>query len=86
MTTPLVLLDADALGRQRTGDETYVSALLAELPKLGGDLRFAAVTRRPDLVPQGVEPIVLDSEDPALVFRALSAWTDHRLSGSWTRV
>jgi glycosyltransferase involved in cell wall biosynthesis len=59
VTAPLVVLDADVLGRQRTGDETYVLNLLRELPRHASDLRFAAVTRRPDLVPAGVEPIGL---------------------------
>ena len=54
-----VLLDADVLGRQRTGDETYVRNLLRELPGAAPDLRFAAVTRKPELVPPGVEPIEL---------------------------
>jgi glycosyltransferase involved in cell wall biosynthesis len=54
-----VLLDADVLGRQRTGDETYVRNLLAALPAAAPDLRFAAVTRKPALVPDGVEPIRL---------------------------
>jgi glycosyltransferase involved in cell wall biosynthesis len=54
-----VLLDADVLGRQRTGDETYVRNLLRELPGAAPDLRFAAVTRQPELVPPGVEPIEL---------------------------
>jgi glycosyltransferase involved in cell wall biosynthesis len=75
VTTPLVLLDADVLGRQRTGDETYVSALLAELPKLGADLRFAAVTRRPELVPEGVEPIELPAHSQPLRM----AWSLPRL-------
>ena len=58
MTQPLVVVDADVLGRQRTGDETYVENLLARLPVLaGGDLRFAALTRRPELVPEGVEAV-----------------------------
>jgi glycosyltransferase involved in cell wall biosynthesis len=57
---PLVVVDADVLGRQRTGDETYVENLLARLPALGGEeLRFAALTRKPDLVPEGVEPVYL---------------------------
>ncbi len=30
--TPLVVIDADVLGRQRTGDETYVENLLRQLP------------------------------------------------------
>jgi glycosyltransferase involved in cell wall biosynthesis len=54
-----VLVDADVLGRQRTGDETYVRNLLRELPGAAPDLRFAAVTRNPALVPAGVEPIEL---------------------------
>lgn len=54
-----VLVDADVLGRQRTGDETYVRNLLRELPEAAPDLRFAAVTRNTDLVPAGVEPIEL---------------------------
>ena len=54
-----VLLDADVLGRQRTGDETYVRNLLRALPGAAPDLRFAAVTRKPELVPDGVEPIEL---------------------------
>jgi glycosyltransferase involved in cell wall biosynthesis len=59
---PLVLLDADVLGRQRTGDESYVSALLHELPGVGVGLRFAAVTRRPELVPTGIEPLELAAQ------------------------
>ena len=58
MSAPLVVVDADVLGRERTGDETYVENLLRLLPEqAGGELRFAAMTRRPDLVPPGVEPI-----------------------------
>ena len=53
---PLVLVDADVLGRRRTGDETYVAQLLRELPAVAPDLRFAAVTREPTLVPEGIEP------------------------------
>ena len=57
----LIAIDADVLGRQRTGDETYMRNLLRELalqaPAAG--IRLAAVTRRPDLVPEGVEPIEL---------------------------
>jgi glycosyltransferase involved in cell wall biosynthesis len=56
---PLVAVDADVLGRHRTGDETYVAGLLRHLPAVAPDLRFAAVTRRPELVPVGVEPIEL---------------------------
>ena len=55
----MILIDADVLGRERTGDETYVTNLLRELPAAAPDLRFAAVTRHPELVPAGVEPIAL---------------------------
>jgi glycosyltransferase involved in cell wall biosynthesis len=56
---PLVVLDADVLGRRRTGDETYVAGLLRALPGAARDFRLAAVTRRPDLVPDGVQPVEL---------------------------
>jgi glycosyltransferase involved in cell wall biosynthesis len=59
VSDPLVVIDADVLGRQRTGDETYVENLLRALPAVGAGLRFAAITRRPDLVPPGVEAISL---------------------------
>ena len=53
--TELVVVDADVLGRERTGDETYVRNLLRELPGLAAEagLRLAAVTRHPELVPDG---------------------------------
>jgi glycosyltransferase involved in cell wall biosynthesis len=47
------------LGRHRTGDETYVTQLLRELPAVAEDLRIAAVTRDPSLVPDDIEPILL---------------------------
>ena len=55
----MILVDADVLGRGRTGEETYVANLLRELPAVAPDLRFAAVTRHPELVPDGVEAIAL---------------------------
>jgi glycosyltransferase involved in cell wall biosynthesis len=54
-----VLIDADVLGRQRTGDETYVENLLRALPAAAPDLRFAAVTRHPERVPDGIDPLEL---------------------------
>jgi glycosyltransferase involved in cell wall biosynthesis len=63
---PLVLVDADVLGRHRTGDETYVAQLLRELPAVAPDLRLAAITRDPALVPDGVEPIALAARSQEL--------------------
>jgi glycosyltransferase involved in cell wall biosynthesis len=63
---PLVVVDADVLGRRRTGDETYIANLLRELPGQAEGLRIAAVTRRPDLVPEGVEPIELPASSQEL--------------------
>jgi glycosyltransferase involved in cell wall biosynthesis len=54
-----VLIDADVLGRQRTGDETYVENLLRALPTAAPELRFAAVTRHPERVPDGIEALEL---------------------------
>ncbi len=64
----LVVVDADVLGRQRTGDETYVSNLLRTLPVPATEagLRIAAVTRRPELVPPGVEAVRLDGRSQEL--------------------
>jgi glycosyltransferase involved in cell wall biosynthesis len=73
---PLVILDADVLGRRRTGDETHVQNLLRRLPEAAGDsLRLAAVTRHPELVPDGVEAIEL----PARSQELRMAWTLPRL-------
>lgn len=63
---PLVLIDADVLGRHRTGDETYVAQLLRELPAVAPDLRLAAITRDPSLVPDGIEPILLPARSQEL--------------------
>lgn len=56
-----VVFDADVLGRHRTGDETHVASLLRELGKLASGLRVVALTRRPDLVPEGIESYRLDA-------------------------
>jgi len=63
---PLVAVDADVLGRRRTGDETYVEQLLRALPEVAPDLRFAAITRRPELVPEGIVPIHLPARSQEL--------------------
>jgi glycosyltransferase involved in cell wall biosynthesis len=59
----VVVFDADVLGRRRTGDETYARNLLRELGRLAAaaDIRLVAVTRHPELVPEGVEPYALPS-------------------------
>ena len=62
----MIVIDADVLGRARTGDETYMANLLRELPRVAPDLRFAAVTRHPELVPEGVEPLRLDARSQEL--------------------
>ena len=63
------------LGRARTGDETTSSISCAQLPASAPDLRFAAVTRHPELVPDGVEPIAL----PARSQELRMAWSLPRL-------
>ena len=66
--TPLVVVDADVLGRERTGDETYVLNLLRELAPLAPEagLRVAAVTRSPELVPEGIEAVRLATSSQEL--------------------
>jgi glycosyltransferase involved in cell wall biosynthesis len=66
VTKPLVLVDADVLGRRRTGDETYVEQLLRALPEVAPDLRVAALTRDPELVPVGIEPVHLPARSQEL--------------------
>jgi glycosyltransferase involved in cell wall biosynthesis len=56
---PFIVIDADVLGRRRTGDETYMANLLRELARLSDEERLAAIARRPGLVPIGIEEIVL---------------------------
>jgi glycosyltransferase involved in cell wall biosynthesis len=69
----VVAFDADVLGRQRTGDETYALNLLRELGQLasGAGIRLVAVTRHPELVPEGVEPCELEARSQELRM----AWT-----------
>jgi glycosyltransferase involved in cell wall biosynthesis len=56
---PLIAFDADVLGRRRTGDETYAAALLRELAQTADEERIIAVTRHPELVPDGIEALEL---------------------------
>jgi alpha-1,3-rhamnosyl/mannosyltransferase len=56
---PEVVVDADVLGRRRTGDESHVQNLLRELAGVDHGMRLVAVARREEVVPAGVEPFVL---------------------------
>ena len=64
----LVAVDADVLGRRRTGDETYVLNLLRGLaqPAAAAGVRIAAVTRHPELVPDGIEAVELSTASQEL--------------------
>jgi glycosyltransferase involved in cell wall biosynthesis len=66
VSKPLVLVDADVLGRRRTGDETYVEQLLRALPEFADDFRIAAITRDPALVPDGIEAMHLPARSQEL--------------------
>jgi glycosyltransferase involved in cell wall biosynthesis len=68
----VIAIDADVLGRRRTGDETYVRGLLRALPR---DLELVAITRRPDLVPEGVRAV----EQTVSLQELRMAWTLPRL-------
>jgi glycosyltransferase involved in cell wall biosynthesis len=63
---PLVAIDADVLGRERTGDETYVRNLLRELAELDSELELAAVTRYPEAVPGGIRAVELQAQSQPL--------------------
>jgi glycosyltransferase involved in cell wall biosynthesis len=71
----VIVIDADVLGRNRTGEETYVLNLLRQLPLVAPDLSFGAVTRHPELLPDGVEPLHLAARSQELRM----AWTLPRL-------
>ena len=76
----VVVFDADVLGRQRTGDETYALNLLRELGGLAGaaDIRLVAVTRHAELVPDGAEPFELRARSQELRM----AWSLPRALGA----
>ena len=54
MTSPLVLIDGDTIGRGRTGDESYTINLLRELPGAAPELALACSLRDPADVPADV--------------------------------
>jgi glycosyltransferase involved in cell wall biosynthesis len=62
---PTIAIDADVLGRRRTGDETYVAALLRELVPIADEERLVAITRRPELVPDGIDAFELPARSQA---------------------
>jgi glycosyltransferase involved in cell wall biosynthesis len=62
----VIVVDADFLGRARTGDETYVENLLRALVPIAGDLRIAAIARDASLVPAGIEPLPLAARSQEL--------------------
>ena len=62
---PVIAIDADVLGRRRTGDETYVAALLRELVLIADEERLVAVTRHPELVPDEIEAYALPARRQA---------------------
>ena len=62
---PLIAIDADVLGRRRTGDETYTAALLRELAPIADEERLVAITRRPELVPEGIDAFELPARSQA---------------------
>ena len=55
----MIIVDADFLGRGRTGDETYVDNLLRALVPLKGELPIGALVREAALAPDGIEPVVV---------------------------
>ncbi len=71
----MILIDADVLGRNRTGEETYLLNLLRTLPEVAPELELAAVTRHPELVPAGVRALPL----PARSQELRMAWSLPRL-------
>jgi glycosyltransferase involved in cell wall biosynthesis len=71
----VIVLDADVLGRNRTGEETYVLNLLRQLREVAPDLELAAVTRHPELVPEGIRRLEL----AARFQEARMAWSLPRL-------
>jgi hypothetical protein len=73
-----VVIDADVLGRRRTGDETYVRELLRALAAEDtSGLGLAAVTRRPELIPAGIEPVELPARSQVWRMSATSCIPSH---------
>jgi glycosyltransferase involved in cell wall biosynthesis len=71
----VIVVDADFLGRGRTGDETYIDNLLRALAPLKDELEIAAIVRDPSLAPRGIKPLVLRARSQELRM----AWNVPRL-------
>ncbi len=92
MSQPLVVIDADVLGRQRTGDETYVENLLRELVPLAERPAPRRGHARRGAVPDGIEPVELPATSQVVAHggrgcRACSAACARRsrTSSTWCR-
>jgi glycosyltransferase involved in cell wall biosynthesis len=70
----VIVVDADFLGRGRTGDETYVENLLRALAPIA-EMEIAAIVRDASLVPSGIRPLELGT--PSQELRML--WSVPRL-------
>jgi glycosyltransferase involved in cell wall biosynthesis len=86
MKAPLVLIDADVIGRRRTGDESYVENLLRELGRASDGLRFGAVTRHPERLPAGIEPFHLPARSQPLRMFARFPMLTRRLRPALTHL
>ena len=62
----MIVVDADFIGRHRTGDETYVDNLLRALVPLVRDDELAALVRDASLAPPGVRPLVVRARSQEL--------------------
>ena len=62
MNDGLVVVDADVLGRRRTGDESYVENLLREVAAVDRNFQIGAVARAHELLPPGIEQHILPGE------------------------
>jgi len=82
MSAPLVVIDADVLGRQRTGDETYVRNLLRELPPPTPN---QATTRKAAVRTSAEATVRIRSCQSVLTGSGAAAGPLRSLSGRWPR-
>ena len=62
----MIVVDADFIGRHRTGDETYVDNLLRALVPLARAGELAALVRDDALAPPGIRPLVVEARSQEL--------------------